>query len=281
MVGQRRVAEPVKPEQPKRRDVALRYRIAARSFAVLFLAAALLRGAVTGGELDYAGSPWQKLPGKLAEAFGLAAIDIEVAGLRHHDAAEVIAHLGVKPGGSLIGFDAKKARDLLQNLDWVQSATVVRRFPNQLQVSITEREPFVIWQNKGQLAVVDRTGTPMSGITASSSNLLLHVVGEGANSAASSLINQMEATPSLFHDLKAAVRVGDRRWDLHMKDGLTISLPEHGLDARLKSVESSYLVAREAGLPLQQIDFRVADHIIYRAKTAETNSDPTTTSSIQ
>jgi cell division protein FtsQ len=281
MDGERRIAKPVRQNRYFRNDCAFVYRFLARGFAVLFLAAAIVRGVILGGHLDYAGSPWPKLPGKIAGAFGLAAIDIEMAGLRHHEAAEVLSQIGVRPGGSLIGFDAKAARERLQSLDWIESASVVRRFPNQLQVTVAEREPFVIWQNKGRLFVVDRTGTPMSGVPASSGNMMLQVVGEGANTSASNLINQMEATPDLFHDLKAAVRVGDRRWDLFMKDGLTISLPEHGLEASLKLAETTYLTARANQLPVQQLDFRVAGQVIYRASSGDIQFDPTTTSSIQ
>jgi cell division protein FtsQ len=276
MDGKRRVAEPVKKV---RKDCALRYRIAVRSFAVLFLAAAILRGAVTGGHLDYEGSPWHKAPGKFAELFGLAAIDIEMAGLQHHGPKEVLNQIGVKPGGPMIGFDAKKAREKLQELDWVESATVIRRFPNQLHVTVVERKPFVVWQHNGSINVVDQGGKVMSGISPKSSNVLMHVVGEGANLAASQLVNQMEATPGLLQDVKAAVRVGDRRWNLHMANGIVIALPEHGLENGLKAVESAYLQSVSSGLAVQRMDFRIAGHTVFEAKSPAT--DPTTTSSIQ
>ncbi len=163
MDGERRVAEPVMRNRFFRPDCASRYRIAARGLAVLFLGAAIVRGVVAGGHLDYPGSPWLKMPGQIAGLFGLAATDIELSGLLHHDAAEVLAHIGVKPGGPLIGFDAKKARVRLQELDWIDQATVVRRFPNQLQIAVVEREPFVVWQHKGLMQVVDQKGKPMSG----------------------------------------------------------------------------------------------------------------------
>jgi cell division protein FtsQ len=280
MDGERRISKPVKtyslpPDCPRS------IRIAARSFAVLFLGVTLVRGIVGGGHLEYAGSPWPKLPGKVAEMFGHAAIDIEMIGLRHHEPSDVLAQLGVRPGGSLIGFDANHAREKLEKLDWVQSARVMRRFPNQLQVTIVEREPFVVWQHQGTLAVVDRRGLPMSGVPVSSGNMLLQVVGDGANIAASGLINQMEATPDLFTDMKAAVRVGGRRWDLVMKDGLTISLPEHGLEDTLKTVETAYLNMRSGQMPVQRMDFRIAGQVIYRAKAEGVPTDQTTTSTIR
>ena len=283
MDGERRVAQPLRSNRFFRPDCPAAYRIAARSFAVLFLGAAIVRGVVAGGHLEYAGSPWQKLPGELAGMFGLAAIDIELAGLIHHDPQEVLGYIGVKPGAPLLGFDAKKARTRLQELDWIETATVVRTFPNKLQITISEREPFVVWQHDGQLQVVDQNGKPMSGISASSGNLLLHVVGPGANTEAANLVNQMEATPGLFHDVKAAVRVGDRRWDLFMNTGLIISLPENDMGSALKHAETAFLSSGVKTLPLAKLDYRIVGEVAYQAKSISDLpvSDPTTTSSIQ
>jgi cell division protein FtsQ len=283
MDGQRRIAEPLRKNARVGFDCALRYRIAARGFAVSFLATALVHGIVSGGHLAYPGSPWPKLPGHLAGVFGMAAIDIELTGLQHHDAREVLNYIGVKPGGALFDFDAKRARDKLQELDWVESATVVRRFPNQLQIRIAEREPFVVWQHKGKFAVVDQQGKPMSGISAQSSNILLHVVGEGANTSASQLVNQMEATPGLRREVRAAVRVGDRRWDLHMTNGLVFSLPEKDADTVLKTVEAQFAALLKQQFNIKRIDYRIAGEVIYQADTQAQLlvSDPTTTSSLQ
>jgi cell division protein FtsQ len=283
MDGERRVAEPVKRNRFFRPDCPRKFRIAARGFAVLFLAAAIVRGVVDGGHMIYPGSPWLKMPGQIAGMFGLAAIDIELVGLRNHEPREVLDHIGVRPGGPLIGFDAKKARADLQTLDWVDTATVVRRFPNQLQISIIEREPFVIWQHNGVMRVVDQKGKPMGGPVRNGGNILLHVVGEGANIAASELVNQMEATPGLILEVGAAVRVGDRRWDLHMKNGVVIALPEMDVESSLKMAETAFFAQVTQGLALARLDLRVAGETVFQAASGLTVGavDPTTTSSIQ
>jgi cell division protein FtsQ len=283
MDGERRVVETVKRNRFFRTDCPRKFRIAARGLAVLFLAAAIVRGVVDGGHLNYPGSPWLKMPGQIAGMFGLAAIDIELAGLRHHEPREVLEHIGVRPGGPLIGFDAKKARISLQMLDWVDTATVVRRFPNQLQVSIVEREPFVVWQHNGVMRVVDQKGKPMGGPVQNNGNILLHVVGEGANLAASELVNQMEATPGLMLEVKAAVRVGDRRWDLHMKNGLVIALPETDVESSLKLAETTFFTPTMQDLALARLDLRVSGETVYQAASGFSAGgvDPTTTSSIQ
>jgi cell division protein FtsQ len=265
-----------------RADCPLKYRIAARAFSVLFLATALISGVVGGGHLSYPGSPWLKLPGQVAGLFGLAAFDIKMTGLEHHEAVDVLAAINVRPGGPLLGFDAKRARETLQSLDWVDSASVTRSFPNQLQIAIVEREPFVVWQYKGVLQVVDQKGKPMGGVSTASSNVLLQVVGADANLAAADLINQMEATPELFQEVKAASYIGGRRWNLLMKNNLTIALPELNVAPALQSAQMLYFANTAQSGKVKMLDLRVAGEVAYHAATAAAPvADPRITASIQ
>jgi hypothetical protein len=86
-----------------------RARIAARVSAVLFLGMTILHSIILGGYLNYEGSPWLKVPGKLSSLVGWAADDIRITGLVHQEPAMLLTALGIKPGGSLIGFDAANA----------------------------------------------------------------------------------------------------------------------------------------------------------------------------
>lgn len=283
MDSERRVAESVRRNRFFRPDCNRKYRIAARSFAVLFLCSAIVRGVVLGGHLDYPGSPWLKMPGQIAGLFGLAASDIELAGLSNHEPREVLDQIGVRPGGPLIGFDAKKARQRLQELEWIDAATVVRRFPNQLQISIVEREPFVVWQHDGIHEVVDQKGKPIGGNLSHNRNILLHVVGVGANIAALELVNQMEAYPALMLEVRAAVRMGDRRWDLHMKNGVVVALPDMDVEEALKSAEATFFSPLVQQNTVAKIDYRVAGEVVYQAARGLPlrGVDLTTTSSIR
>ena len=80
-------------------------RFLVRSFAVVFLGATIVHGFMLGGQLNYDGSPWTRIPDKLASLVGLAADDIRISGLSHHDPELLMRALDIKPGGSLLGFD--------------------------------------------------------------------------------------------------------------------------------------------------------------------------------
>ncbi len=262
MDGQRRVARPMKQRTRLGRDCRLAYRVAARMSAVAFLGMTLVHGVLQGGHLIYPGSPWLKLPGKLSGLVGLAADDIRMTGLQHHDPAVILTILGVKPGGTLMGFDPEGARKRLESLDWVKSAGVQRIFPNQLEITLSVREAFAIWQTKGNYLVIDKAGVPMSGLDPADLKGLPLVTGEGANVAAAELVNQLEATPALMMRVMAASRVGLRRWTLYLDNGVKVALPEFNVAEALAKVQALDAAQSVTTMGVQQLDLRLPGSVV-------------------
>ena len=266
MDGQRRVSRSVRRGPPPstlvQRLTSLKVRMAMRAGAVLFLGAAIIHGGNVGGSFEYPGSPFMNVSGKFAGLFGLAAKDISISGLAHHEPSVVLQHIGVKPGGSLVGFDADEARILLESLDWVADATVQRMFPNKLDIALNEREPFAIWQMDGTYQVIDREGVPMSGLNPASLSSLPLVTGRGANAGVVEYVNHMEAFPDLMIKVQAAARVGERRWTLYLDNGVKIALPETGIDTALQRVAKLDAEQNLLSKGIREIDLRLPDRIV-------------------
>ena len=194
------------------------------------VAAAIAYG-MAHGSLD--SSRLDTLTGALAGYFGHAAQEIRISGLEWQSPPAVLTAIGVSPGGPLVGFRPGQARRALEDLDWVESAQVRRLYPNQLEIGIVERQPFAIWQRGGEFHVIDKTGKTLSGIAAGDVPGLPLVTGEGAERAVSQLVNHLEAHPRLQSELKAAGRVGDRRWNLYFNHSVKVLLPENELGEAL------------------------------------------------
>jgi cell division protein FtsQ len=241
---------------------SLRTRFLARTGACALLFGSILHGLVIGGHLDYDGSPWRKLPGQLASSLGFAADDIRITGLVHQEPEPLLSAIGVTPGGSLIGFDAARARALLENLDWVAQATVMRKYPNRLEIVVTERQPFAIWQRDGAHYDIDQTGTAMSTLDPKRMSTLLLVTGEGAHRAAAALVNELEAVPQVRRHVLAAARVGQRRWTLFLDNGVTVALPEMGSGKALVTLAAVDQAQGLLSRGIKGIDLRLAGEMI-------------------
>lgn len=237
-------------------------RMAARMSAVLFLGLTILHSIILGGYLNYEGSPWMKVPGKLSSLIGWAADDIRIKGLVHQEPAMLLNALGIRPGGSLVGFDAANAKTLLENLDWVATATVQRSFPNTLEISVVEREPFAVWQRAGSYYVIDRSGSAISNVMPGKLPDLPLVTGEGAQFEAANLVNQLEVSPDLSSRVRGAARVGQRRWNLYLDNGITVLLPETGVGEALARVAALDASQHLLSKGIRSVDLRFNGRVI-------------------
>ncbi len=233
-------------------------RAAVRSFAVLFLAAAIVHGAVRNARLSEDQSDISHMPGRLASLVGLAADDIKVSGLVHHDSQSLLNALGVVPGSSLVAFDAGAARQQLEAMPWIEGASVQRKFPNTLEITVKEREAFAIWQHNGAYVLIDHHGTVMGPLDSSFTGHLTLVTGEGANLAAGELVNQLSATPELMKKVSAAARIGKRRWNLYLDNGVKVALPEQGVSEALQHVADVDKSENILSKGISQLDMRIS-----------------------
>ena len=249
-----------KPSRKRRTSRRPSARLLGRAGGIGLLAAAIAYAVMPGGHLE--GGRLDALSGTLAGSFGYAAEEIRISGLTWQSPPEVLAAIGVTPGGPLVGFEPAQARRALENLDWVESARVHRLFPNQLEIGIVERQPFAIWQRGGRFQVIDEAGVTLSGIAAADVPDLPLVTGVGAETAAAELVNHIEAHPGLGSRVMAAARVGNRRWNLYLTGPVKVLLPEHGLENALTVLSDLNDRHQILDRKLAAIDLRIAGAVV-------------------
>jgi len=182
------------------------------------------------------------------------------------------AALGVSVGDKLLGFSLDAARARIEGLSWVQHATVERRLPGAIVVHLIERRPFAVWQNAGKFVLIDRTGqvvtdeNPAKDAVAFSTLPL--VVGLGAPEHAAALLDLLTAQPSLRARVSAVVRVGERRWNLHLNNGADVLLPEGAEAAALAKLVEMQDTQALLDRPLQTLDLRLPDRLVVRPQPA-------------
>ena len=166
--------------------------------------------------------------------------------------------------------DVSSIRGRLLQFGWVKDARVSRRLPDTLVIDIVERQPSALWQNRGQLALVDGEGVVLDRVPVDKMPDLPLLIGPGANSEARALQRLMASVPTLGPQLASATWVGGRRWDLSFQSGETIALPEGEKAAKAAMVKFARL-DKSAGLlgrGIVRFDLRVPGKMIVRLPRA-------------
>lgn len=122
-------------------------------------------------------------------------------------------------------WEQKKA---LEALAWVETAQIRRLATGEALISLTEKQPFAIWQNEGQLRLVEKSGAVIGPADLKQFGDLPLLVGPGAPAKAADLIAALDSSEALSARVYAAVRLGDRRWDILFRCGIRLMLPDDG-----------------------------------------------------
>jgi len=160
-------------------------------------------------------------------------------------------------------------RRLLQ-FGWIKDARVSRRLPDTLVIDIVERTPSALWQNEGQLALIDNEGVVLDRVPIDKMPDLPLLIGPGANGQARQLARLMDSVPTLKPQLASATWVGDRRWDLNFQSGETVALPE-GDQLASAALQKFAKMDRSTGLlgrGILRFDLRIPGKMIARLPRA-------------
>ena len=138
-------------------------------------------------------------------------------------------------------------RNRLLGYGWVKDARVSRRLPDTLVIDIVERKPAALWQNQGELALIDSEGVVLDRVQVDKMPDLPMLIGPGANRQEEQLTKLISAVPTLKPQLSSATWVGGRRWDLNFQSGEIVALPEG--EEQAKTVLTRFARAdKESGL---------------------------------
>lgn len=197
-------------------------------------------------------------------AAGFSVDDVIIEGNGETSDIDVLQALGLGGDASVMAMDVAQARAALVALPWVRNAEVRKIYPNDIAIELDERKAFAIWQNGSDLFLIERDGGVIARMNQKRYVGLPFFVGLGADGRAQEMVGVMNGYPELADRVRAYVRIADRRWDLHLNNGVIVRLPEEDTAsavaelARLDSERN--LLSRD----LAAIDMRLADRIAIR-----------------
>src|SRR6201992_20901 len=252
-------------EQPPHRLIALLERYLPHRAGVTATALILLGsagfGIVKGGHLEEFTSALSDTRNAIANSAGFRITTVAINGRKQLTQDEVLAIGGVNGRSSLLFLDAEAVRDKLKANPWIGDATVLKLYPGRLQIDIVERSAFALWQQDGHLSVIADDGAVLEPYVTQRFAKLPLMVGKGAETHAKDFLAVLNRYPQVRGVTKAAIYVGERRWNLRLQDGLDIKLPENDVEGALASLSKLDQEDRLFSRDIVVVDMRLPDRI--------------------
>jgi cell division protein FtsQ len=237
---------------------------AGSSAAALLLLASASYGAVKGDHVADIAAQVQDLCDQAAIGAGFGITEIALAGEHEAGRHDLLALAGVTERSSLLFIDAAGMRARLMTNPWIAEATVLKLYPGRLRVEIKERTPFALWQKDGRVSLIAADGTVLEPFVPARFASLPQVVGAGAEHAGQDFLALVARYPDIAQSVESSVLVAERRWNLHLKGGVEVLLPEHAPDRALTLLvdlnRSKKLLERD----IVAVDMRLNDRVTVR-----------------
>jgi cell division protein FtsQ len=223
-------------------------------------------GAVRGGHLERFVDSLHDTADRAAQAVGFEKATLSLTGAKRLSKEDVMRIAGITENSTLFLIDAEGARAKLLQNPWIADAAVRKLYPDRLEITISEKKPYAIWQNKGSFSVIAKDGTVIDKIAANDvrNSSMPFVVGVGAEKKAAELYALLARFPSIKSEVVAAIYVGERRWNLRLKSGIDVRLPEDDADVALLRLvaldRENSILTRD----ITVIDLRESDRVTVR-----------------
>ncbi|MFG1319495.1 cell division protein FtsQ/DivIB [Xanthobacter autotrophicus] len=226
-------------------------------------------GVMLGGHAETAKGIVLDVADAAGNVAGFKVKEVNISGHNHVAPAEILEAAGVKSSTSILFLNADEMRARLEALPWIASASVRKFYPDRIDIAVAERQAFALWQVNGELKVIARDGTPIAPYSDDPRYVQLPiVVGEGAQKKVGEVVDALARVPALRDQVRAAIRVAERRWTLKMRNGIDVRLPEGGLNEALLALmdldREKKLLSRDISI----VDLRLPDRVVVRLSDA-------------
>jgi cell division protein FtsQ len=253
------------PRQLRRASIWL-FNLRVRSGAGLaatgaFLLATLAYGLVVGDRAPVIVAAFKDARDGAANAAGFRIAAIALSGEHHVSREEILAGAGITGSTSLLFLDVEEARDRLKSNPWIADATLLKLYPDRLQIGIKERAAFALWQQRGRVSVIADDGIVLEPYVDPRLTRLPLVVGAGAAPRAKEFLTLLDRYPELREQVRAAVLIGERRWNLRLRNGIDVRLPESGAAGALATLAGLDREKKLLSRDIVWIDLRLPDRV--------------------
>ena len=236
--------------------------------SILLVAGALGYGVVRGDHVPDLIDWFKDARDTVANSVGFRIAAISLTGSKEVSREEILTTAGVTGRASLLFLDADQARTRLMANPWIGDAAVLKLYPDRLQITVTERQAFALWQKDGRVNVIASDGTVLEPFVERRYIGLPVVVGKGAEREAKDFLTVLDRYPDIRTMVRASILVAERRWNLRLVNGIDVRLPETDVDVALGRLVALDRDKKLLSRDITMIDLRLPDRVTVQQSDA-------------
>ncbi len=219
------------------------------------------------GEYHELASDIDDFESSISKQAGLVLKDILLEGQKYTSKDDILGAITIQNNNSesltigepLGNIDLQKTKEKLEDLTWVKYAEVERQLPSTLSIRMIEKIPTALWQNNGEVSLIDSDGEIIHDKSLDNFSDLIILVGKDVPSHAGSLLKMIKRDKDTKNMVSSAIRVSKRRWNIRMHNGIEVKLPEKDAGQAWEFLTENHKETKILDSNIRNIDLRIAD----------------------
>lgn len=204
---------------------------------------------------------------EITDDMGFKIDDVIIKGRGYTAKNDISTALRAYRGDNIIKYDLWSAKRRLEELPWVQEASVRRSFfPNIIYAAVKEKKAVAVWQINDDFYPIDEKGKIIN-TQQIPEGISLLIVGKEAPEHIKELRRMMNFDKEIKERIKVAQYISSRRWNIILDDienGVTIKLPEENAEAAWKKLIKLNTTEGILKRKLTFIDLRLPDKVVVK-----------------
>ncbi|MDC0037224.1 cell division protein FtsQ/DivIB [Alphaproteobacteria bacterium] len=194
---------------------------------------------------------------------------IEVIGLTNLNKDEILIFFNKFKNSSIFLVPVKEISNEIKKNKWIKEVNIRNDYKNTLKVNIKEETPIGIYENNNQKILFSKNLVILEILRKNHDyKNLISFYGEN------SIINSKHLISKIDQDIKQMIQslifVENRRWNIRLKNKITLKLPEKNLEEAIKNYKKIYSNLSNKDLKdIEIIDLRIPNQAIIKYRNTE------------
>ena len=189
---------------------------------------------------------------------------IEVAGLKNLNKDEILIFFDKFKNNSIFLVTVKEISNEIKKNKWIQEVNIRNDYKNTLKVNIKEETPIGIYENNNQ-QILFSNNLAILEILGKNHDYKNLIIFYGENSIINSKYLTSKINIEIQQMIESVIFVEKRRWNIRLKNKITIKLPEENLDEAMKNYTKIYSNLSNKDLKdIEIIDLRIPNQAIIK-----------------
>ena len=192
--------------------------------------------------------------------------EIKISHLNFLQEKEILKYFDSYKGKSIFLIPLKKISNEIHENKWVKNIYIKSNYKNILNVTIKEELPLGIYNNNNQRILFSNDLVVLDILDNNSKfNNLITFYGSKSLNNSKKLFLNLENNFKQF--VESATYIGNRRWNLKLKNQIILKLPENNINQALKNYKNIYANFSNTDLKdIESIDLRIKNKAIIKYK---------------